>query len=84
MNKTDLKGIKDFISRLNLSTSLQISKKSIAKGSFEFNPFKYNVNDTALVTLNTVLPNTVSFNRFNSDWGIDLSNLRNNGKALLT
>lgn len=84
MNKTDLKGIKEFISRLNLSTSLQISKKSIAKGSFEFDPFKYNVNDTALVTLNTVLLNTASFNRFNSEWGIDLSNLRNNGKALLT
>lgn len=84
MNKTGLRGIKDFISRLNFSTSLQISKKSIAKGSFEFNPFKYNVSDTALVTLNTVLSNTVSFNRFSSVWGIDLNNLRNNGKSLLT
>ena len=35
---------------------MQISKKSIAKGNFEFNPFKYGVNDTALVTLNTVIP----------------------------
>lgn len=84
MNKTNLRGIKEFISRLNFSTSLQISKKSIAKGSFEFNPFKYNVNDTALVTLNTVLSNTVSFNRFSSVWGIDVNNLRNNGKSLLT
>ena len=84
MNKADLKGMKKFISRFNLSTSLQISKKSIAKGSFEFNPFKYDVNDTALVTLNTVLFNTISFNRFSSKWGIDLSNLRNNGKSLLT
>ena len=84
MNKAGLTGIKEFISRLNFSTSLQISKKSIAKGSFEFNPFKYNVNDTALVTLNTVLTNTISLNRFSSIWGIDLSNLRNNGKSLLT
>lgn len=84
MNKTDIKGFKLFISKLNLNTSLQISKKSIAKGNFEFNPFKYDVNDTALVTLNTVLLNTISFNRFSSKWGIDLSNLRNNGKTLLT
>ena len=84
LNKSDIKGIRKFVSKLNLLTSLQISKKSVAKGSFEFDPFKYNVNDTALVTLNTVLANTISFNRFNADWGIDVSNLRNNGKSLLT
>lgn len=84
LNKADLKGMKKFISKLNFITSLQTSKKSIAKGSFEFDPFKYNVNDTALVTLNTVLLNTISFNRFSSKWGLDLSNLRNNGKSLLT
>ena len=37
-----------------------------------------------LVTLNTTILNTLSFNRFSSKWGIDLSNLRNNGKSLLT
>ncbi len=84
LTSPDLKGIKKFLSKLNLVTSLQTSKKSIAKGTFEFNPFKYNVNDTALVTLNTTILNTVSFNRFNSKWGIDLSNLRNNAKSLLT
>ncbi len=65
-------------------TSLQINKKSVAKGSFEFSPFKYGVNDTALITLNTVVLNTLSFNRFSTIWGIDLSNLRNGGKSLLT
>lgn len=84
LNKADLKGMKKMISRFNFVTSLQINKKSIATGNFEFNPFKYNVEDTALITLNTVLLNTLSFNRFSSIWGIDLSNLRNSGKALLT
>ena len=79
-----IKGIRKFLSKLNLVTSLQTSKKSVAQGSFEFNPFKYLINDTALVTLNTTLLNTISFNRFNSKWGVDLSNLRNNGKSLLT
>jgi hypothetical protein len=31
-----------------------------------------------------VVLNTLSFNRFSTKWGIDVSNLRNNGKALLT
>jgi hypothetical protein len=84
LNGAGLKGFKSFISRFNLVMSMQINKKSIAQGSFEFNPFKYGVTDTALITLNTVLLNTISFNRFSTKWGIDLSNLRNNGKALLT
>lgn len=82
--KTNLKGWQNFVSRLNLVTSMQTSRKSVASGSFQFDPFKYSINDTALVTLNTLLLNTISFNRFSSVWGIDLSNLRNNGKALLT
>lgn len=84
LNRSDLNGFKKMVARFNLVTSLQISKKSIAQGSFEFNPFKYNSTDTNLVTLNTIVANTISFNRFNTNWGIDLSNLRNNGKALLT
>ncbi|MEO6218810.1 MAG: hypothetical protein ABIO81_00175 [Ginsengibacter sp.] len=84
LNSPDLKGIKNFVAKFNLVTSLQTSKKSVAKGSFEFNPFKYNVNDTALVTLTTTLINTISFNRFSSKWGFDLTNIRNNAKSLLT
>lgn len=84
LNKPELKGIKKTISRLNFMTSLQISNKSVAGESFAFDPFKYNVNDTALVTLNTVWLNTISFNRFHSTWGIDVSNFRNTNKTLLT
>jgi hypothetical protein len=63
---------------------MQVNKKSLAKGDFEFNPFKYGLNDTALITLSTTLLNTLSFNRYSSKWGIDLSNLRSGGKSLLT
>jgi hypothetical protein len=84
INSSRRKGFRKFISNLNLQTSLQINKKSIAKGDFEFNPFKYDVKDTALITSNTTLLNTVSFNRFSGKWGMDLSNLRNNGQTLLT
>jgi hypothetical protein len=84
MTSPDLKGIKKFIAKLNLVTSLQTSRKSIAKGNFEFNPFKYGITDTALITLFTDLLNSLSFNRFSSTWGFDFTNHRSNGKSLLT
>jgi hypothetical protein len=84
MTSPDLKGVKRFLAKLNLVTSLQTSRKSIAKGNFEFNPFKYGITDTALITLFTDLLNSVSFNRFSSKWGIDFTNHRSNGKSLLT
>jgi hypothetical protein len=84
LNKSDIKGFQKLISRTNFKSSLQVSKKSIAKGNTEFNPFKYELTDTALLTLNTVFLNTFSFNRFSSKWGFDISNLRNKGKILLT
>lgn len=80
----DLKGIKRFLAKLNLLTSLQTNRKSVAKGSFEFNPFKYGITDTALITLYTDLLNSLSFNRFSSKWGFDFTNHRSNGKSLLT
>ena len=84
LNQSDIKGFQKLISRTNLKSSLQVSKKSVAKGNTEFNPFKYELADTALLTLNTVFLNTFSFNRFSSKWGFDISNLRNKGKILLT
>jgi len=84
MNKQGSKKLAKFLSRFNLQTSMQKSKKNIAQGDFEFNPFKSNVLDTSLLTLNTSLLNSISFNRYSSKWGLDLSNVQNTGKALLT
>lgn len=78
------KGFKGFIARFILQTSMQKNKKSVAKEAIEFNPFKYEVQDTALIALNTSFLNTLSFNRYSPKWGIDISNLQSDGKALLT
>jgi hypothetical protein len=80
-NKTKLAG---FVSRFNLQTTMQKTKRSIAKGDFEFNPFQGELLDSNLLTFNTALNNTLSFNRFSSKWGADISNIQNSGKALLT
>ncbi|MFN4313507.1 MAG: hypothetical protein ACK4E0_04370 [Chitinophagaceae bacterium] len=77
-------GLQRWLGRFNYSTSLQTSRKAISAGSFEFNPFGYSLNDTALITLNTIMAHTLSFNRFSTRWGIDGTILRNNGKSLLT
>ena len=84
LTEANTRGFGKFVARFNLQSSLQKSKKSIAKGDFEFNPFKYSIQDTALLTNATSLLNTVSFNRFSNRWGIDISNIRNSGKSLLT
>jgi hypothetical protein len=82
--KQDGKKFGKFISRFNFQTSMQKSKKNIARGDFEFNPFKSNVLDTSLLTLNTSFLNSISFNRYSTKWGLDFSNVQNTGKALLT
>ena len=84
LKSPDLKGIKKMLSRINLVSSFQTTKKSVALGSFEFNPFKYGVNDAALIIVNTSIVNTFSVNRFSPKWGVDISNFRRNGKSLLT
>lgn len=84
INSSEAKGFANFISRFTVQSSLQKTKKSLARGDFEFNPFKYSIQDTSLLTNTTALLNTVSFNRFSSTWGVDVSNTRNSGKALLT
>ncbi len=82
--KGKLSKSQQLLSRFILQSSLQKSKKSLARGDFEANPFKYGLTDTALLTLNTALLNNLSYNRSSADWGFDISHIQNSGKALLT
>lgn len=77
-------GFKKVLSNINFQSSLQISKKEIAQGFIQLNPFAKAINDTSLLTLANVFSNTFAYNRFSPKWGFDVTNLRNNGKALLT
>jgi hypothetical protein len=77
-------GGKKLLSNINFQSSLQLFKKEIAEGIIQLNPFSNALNDTALVSLNSVLINSFSYNRFSTRWGIDLNNSRNRGKALLS
>jgi len=78
------KGVKKILTRVSTSSSLQINKKDISTGKFQFNPFTKNVIDTTILTLNYFLSNSFYFNRTSSKWGMDITQSLTNGKALLT
>lgn len=78
------KGFRKLIGRSSTSSSLQILKKDLATGSFQFNPFSQQLVDTTLLTLNSFLTNTIFFNRTGTKWGMDITHGLTNGKSLLT
>jgi len=84
INLAKAKGMSKFVSRFNLQSSLQITKKELSNGNIQLNPFGSSVSDTSLILLANVFINSFSFNRFSSKWGMDINNTRNSGKALLT
>lgn len=75
---------KKFVGKLSLQSSLQTNRKQISDGKFHFNPFEGSVTDTSLISMLANLANTISFNRFSTNWGVDLTNIRNTAKANLT
>jgi hypothetical protein len=75
--------LEKFLGKFNTTSSLQINKKDISDGGFEFNPFSKKLADTALISLNSFLTNTLYFNRTSSVWGLDITHRLNNTKSLL-
>ena len=83
INKQTAGKLLKFLGRFSTASALQINKKAVSKGSFEFNPFNNKLIDTSLITLNSFLSNTLYFNRTSTKWGVDLTHRVNNNKALL-
>jgi hypothetical protein len=84
INTSKAKGFTQALSRLSTASSLQINKKNISSGNFEFNPFTKQIEDTSLLSLSSFLSNTFFFNRTSSKWGMDITHILSSGKALLT
>lgn len=73
-----------FLGRWQAQSALQTNRKQQNTGLFQWNPFTGNVSDTNLIALNLSIANTLSYNRFSTRWGADLTQVRNLNRQLLT
>jgi lipopolysaccharide/colanic/teichoic acid biosynthesis glycosyltransferase len=73
-----------FIAGIKLRSDMQAREKVVSGDRPVFNPFNGKIEDTALISLNIVCNNALSFNRAGSRWGLDISNRSDYTKALST
>lgn len=74
-----------FLSKWSQFTTIQINKQVLAGGGLGgYNPFQSNINDTALIALNSNIRSTLYFDRSGRKFSSSATYLKNNGKQLLT
>lgn len=82
MNKAN--AFKKFLGRVSAQSGLQIFKKEISQKNFSLNPFSRPAQDTSLISLSSILSNTLFFNRTSSIWGLEFTHLKNENRSILT
>lgn len=77
-------GFKKFISKFSNNFAYKIDRNTLQDNFLmSVNPFSQNVNDTSLISINSSLRNTLSFNRSNSNFGFDFILQDNKNRILL-
>lgn len=77
------KGIKKWIAKFS-NRSAYRAERETQNEEDSYNPFKTDVNDTALISINSSFSNTLYFNRLGQKFGMEFFYLNNSGKNLLT
>ncbi len=79
------KGIKGFVARFNTMTSIQLDRRVFTGAEISpFNPFVFNVEDTALVALNANVRNSIFFNRTETKYNFEYTLQENRNKLNLS
>ncbi len=81
---TKLQGLRWVFARTWLQSNLQVARKNIAEGLASFDPFADPLADSSLITLDRVFSNSFSFNRSSQTWGVDVNNVRTDGRSFLS
>jgi len=77
-------GVRKLLSKFSTLSTLQIQRKTLEDKSIPvFNPFIFDIADTSLVTLSSIIRNTLFFNRTGSKFGADISMQNNKTKQVL-
>ncbi len=84
MDINKVKGFRKFLTRMSLQSGMQVGKKEISQKEILLNPFSRPANDTSLITLNSVVSNTLFFNRTSHIWGFDITHIHNVNRSILT
>jgi hypothetical protein len=83
IRKENVGKLVNFVKRFSTNSTLQINKKEVSNGAFDFNPFQKNLVDSSLISLTSFLSNSIYFNRKDPVWGIDVTHRLNKTKSLL-
>ncbi len=79
------KKLNKFISKITNQTSFRIDRKTNREDRNDaFNPFLSEIGDTTLLAFNSLIRNTLSFNRASAVWGLDFIWNDNQTKQLLS
>jgi len=78
-------GFRKFISRFNNRFNIRIDQKTTDSNYPEnINPFNINIKDTALISLNSLIRNSLYFNRTHPRYGVEWIIQDNQNKVLLS
>jgi hypothetical protein len=78
------KGVAKLLTRFSSQSSMQVFKKEISDKDFSLNPFGKPKADTSLISLTSIISNTLFFNRTSNVWGYEVTHLRSVNRSILT
>jgi hypothetical protein len=79
------KGIKGLLARFNTLTSMQLDRRVFRDSEISlFNPFVFDVEDTALVAINANVRNSIFFNRTDTKFNLEYTLQENRNKINLS